>query len=101
MARVVPEDPHAGLADARAGYAYLNALLAIPLGYFGGAILLNLISWLVAALATASVPDEVNTTSRARAPKNSATCVRASSSATRVARPSAWRRPGSAWCSRR
>ena len=53
------------------------------------------------AVLTASVPDDVNTTSRGRAPKNAATCSRASSSATRVTRPSACSRPGSAWCSRR
>ena len=36
------------------------------------------------AVLTASVPDDVNTTSRGRAPKNAATCSRAFSSATRV-----------------
>ena len=39
------------------------------------------------AVLTASVPDDVNTTSRGRAPKNAATCSRASSSATRVDAP--------------
>ena len=45
--------------------------------------------------STDSVPDDVNTTSRGRAPKNAATCSRAFSSATRVARPSECKRPGS------
>ena len=49
------------------------------------------------AVFTDSVPDDVNTTSRGRAPRNAATCSRASSSATRVTRPSACSRPGSAW----
>src|SRR5439155_9948715 len=47
------------------------------------------------AVLTASVPDDVNTTSRGRAPKKDATCSRAVSSAIRVARPSACKRPGS------
>jgi hypothetical protein len=46
------EDRTTGLADARAGYAYLLALLALPLGYFWGAVLLNAVFWLAAALAT-------------------------------------------------
>ena len=53
------------------------------------------IAWL-----TASVPLAVNTTSRGRAPNSAATCSRASSTATRVTRPSACRRAGSPWCSR-
>ena len=51
--------------------------------------------------STASVPLAVNTTSRGRAPKRAATCSRAVSTATRVAWPSACRRPGSPWWSRR
>ncbi len=47
------------------------------------------------AVFTASVPDDVNTTSRGRARKNAPTCSRAVSNATRVARPSACKRPGS------
>ncbi len=43
-----------------------------------------------------SVPPEVNTTWRGRAPKKAATCSRASSRATRTIRPSVWTRPGSA-----
>ena len=50
---------------------------------------------------TASVPLEVKTTSRGRAPKSSATCSRACSTATRVTRPSACSRAGSPWCSAR
>jgi hypothetical protein len=46
------EDRTTGLADARAGYAYLLALLAGPLGYFWSATVLNALCWLVAALAT-------------------------------------------------
>ena len=47
-----------------------------------------------------SVPPEVKTTSRGRAPKKAATWSRASSRATRAARPSAWTRPGSpGWAS--
>src|SRR6266536_423229 len=53
------------------------------------------------AVLIASVPLAVNTTSRGRAPRSVATCSRAPSSATRVALPSEWSRPGSAWCSRR
>jgi hypothetical protein len=41
------------------------------------------------AALTDSVPPEVKITSRGRAPKKAATCSRASSSATRAARPSA------------
>ena len=48
---------------------------------------------------TASVPLEVKTTSRGRAPNSEATCSRASSIATRVARPSACSRAGSPRCS--
>ena len=49
------EDRTTGLTDARAGYAYLLSLLALPLGYFRAAVLLNAVSWLVAALATWSL----------------------------------------------
>ena len=41
-----------GLSDARAAYAYLGALLARPLGYFGAFVVLNAAFWLAAALAT-------------------------------------------------
>ncbi len=46
------DDLTTGDTDARAGYAYLWALLALPLGYYWGAVLLNLVSWYLAALAT-------------------------------------------------
>src|SRR5205823_1753022 len=52
------------------------------------------------AALTASVPPEVKITSLGRAPKKAATRSRASSRATRAARPSAWIRPGSpGWAS--
>lgn len=41
-----------GDTDARAGYAYVWTLLARPLGYFGGAVVLNALCWMGAALAT-------------------------------------------------
>src|SRR5262249_16787829 len=47
------------------------------------------------AALTDSLPDEVNTTSRGRAPKNEATDARAFSNATRAARPPLCTRPGS------
>ena len=47
------------------------------------------------AVFTASVPDEVNTTSRGRAPKNAATCSRAFSSATASPGPRRAAGPGS------
>ncbi len=48
------------------------------------------------AAVTASVPPEVSTTSRGRAPNRAAICSRACSMATRTVRPSWCRRPGSA-----
>ncbi|HEX2033140.1 MAG TPA: hypothetical protein VHS99_03060 [Chloroflexota bacterium] len=41
-----------GNTDARAGYGYLVALLARPFGYYWSAVVVNLLSWYAAALAT-------------------------------------------------
>jgi hypothetical protein len=45
-------DHTTGDHDARAAYSYQAALLADPLGYFAGFTLLNIVWWLVAAIAT-------------------------------------------------